>query len=210
MSEDYYPIMDFLAQNPLDYALVHEPILLPTVVTEAWTSTQVEEGKIIVSIGSNSFNITSKVISVVLQLPSKKPYDAQASDEEIKEMLQSLNYTNSVGDLGELGRRFLRKEWSLFFDQIAKAFIGKYSGYDDITSITCQIGYSLLTNKVIDIDSLLLQQMGQKMKHVENGRTKIYYHMFLMMLFHHLAPELSTQLIDQTEKKCYRQNPRNI
>ena len=56
-------------------------------VSEAWTSAQVEEGKITVSIGSNSFDITSEVLSVALHFPSKKPYDAQASNEEIKEML---------------------------------------------------------------------------------------------------------------------------
>ena len=44
VSKDYYPIMDFLAHSPLDYALVHKPILLPTMVSEAWTSAQVEEG----------------------------------------------------------------------------------------------------------------------------------------------------------------------
>ena len=123
-------------------------------------------------------------------------------------MLRSLNYTDSVADLGKLGRHFLRKEWSLFFDQIAKSFTGKCSGFDAITSITCQIGYSLLTNKVIDIASLLLQQMGQKMKHVETGRTKIYYHMFLMMLLLHFAPKLTTQVADKTIKECYRQHTR--
>ena len=50
--------------------------------------------------------------------------------------------------------------------------------------------------------------MGQKMKHVEIGRTKIYYHKFIMMLLHHLAPELSTQLADHTVKECYRNHHR--
>ena len=201
VSEDYYPIMEFLAKSPLDYALVHEPILLPAMVSEAWTSAQVEKGKIIVSLSSNSYDITSEVLSVALHFPIKKPYDAHASYEEIKEMFRSLKYTGSIDDLGKLGRRFLRKGWSLFFDQIAKAFTGKCSGFDAITSITCQICYSLLTNKVINIASLLLQQMGQKVKHVETGRTIIYYHKFIMMLLHHLAPELSTQLSNQTVKE---------
>ena len=148
------------------------------------------------SLGSNSYDITYEVLSVALHLPSKKPYDAQASDQEIKEMFPSLNYTGSINDLGKLGRRFLRKEWSLLFNQTAKAFTGKCNGFDVITSITCQIGYSLLTNKVIDIASLLLQQMGQKMKQVKTGRTKKYHHRFIMMLLHHLIPKLSTQLAD--------------
>ena len=38
VSKDYYPVMDFLTQSPLDYALVHEPILLSPLVSEAWTS----------------------------------------------------------------------------------------------------------------------------------------------------------------------------
>ena len=29
VSEDYYTIMGFLTQNPLDYALFHKPILYP-------------------------------------------------------------------------------------------------------------------------------------------------------------------------------------
>ena len=76
VSEDFYPIMDFLAQSLIDYALVHEPILLPAMVSKAWTSTQVEEGKITMSLGFNSFDITSEVLSAALYLPSKKPYDA--------------------------------------------------------------------------------------------------------------------------------------
>ena len=204
VSEDYYPIMDFLAQSPLDNALVHEPILLPAVVSEGWTSVQVEECKITVCLGSHSYDTTSKVLNVVLHFPSKKPYDAQASDEEIKEMLRSLNYTSSVADLGKLERRFLQKEWSLYFDQIVKAFTVKCCGFDASTSITFQIGYSMLTYKVIDVDSLLLQQMGQKIKHVEIGRTKIYYHRFIMMLLHHLVSELTTQLVDYIVKECYR------
>ena len=82
--------MDFLAQSPLDYALVHEPILLPAVVSEAWTSGQVEEGKITMSLGSNSYDITYEVLSAALHLPNKKPYDAHASDEEIKECFDHL------------------------------------------------------------------------------------------------------------------------
>ena len=74
---------------------------------------------------------------LLLPFPTKKPFDAYALDEKIKEMLQSLNYIDSLDDLGKLGRRFLRNEWYLFFDQIAKAFKWKCSGYDDITYITC-------------------------------------------------------------------------
>ena len=102
----------------------------------------------------------------------------------------------------------MQNEWSFFFDQIAKAFTGKCSGYDAITSITCHIGYNFLYNKVIDIASLLLQQMGQNIKHVETGRTKVYHHRFLMLLLHHLASELSTQIIDKTVKECYKQHTR--
>ena len=56
----------------------------------------------------------------------------------------------------------MQKEWSFFFDQIAKAFTGKCSRYDAITSITCQIGYSLLTNKVIDIAKSVIAANGPK------------------------------------------------
>ena len=107
VSEDYYPIMDFLAQSPLYYILVHEPILFPYAVSEAWTSAHVEEGKITLSLGSNSFDITYEVLSASLHFPSKKPFDGNTLDEEIKEVLRSLNYTDSVADLGKLGRHFL-------------------------------------------------------------------------------------------------------
>ena len=53
-------------------------------------------------------------------------------------MFRSHNYTDSLDDFDKLGRPFLKKEWSMFFDQISKAFTCKCSGYDAITSITFQ------------------------------------------------------------------------
>ena len=86
VSEDYYPIMDFLAQSPLDYALVHEPILFPAGVSEASTYVQVEKGKITLSLGSNSFDITSEVLNGALHFPSQKPFD------DIHKMMKLKNY----------------------------------------------------------------------------------------------------------------------
>ena len=102
------------------------------------------------------------MLNAALHLPVKKPFDASTTDDKIKNIFRSLNYTGSLDDLGKLGRPFLRKSGPCSLIKIAKAFIGKCSGYDTITYITCQIGYNLLTNKVIDIANLLLQHMRKR------------------------------------------------
>ena len=205
---DFHPVMDFLAQSPLNRALTHKPIFIPEVVGEVWQSAKVSEGKITITFGEFTYDITEDAINTALGLPVKQTFDANSNDDDIRNMFRSLNYAGTLDDLSEIKRPFLRKEWSFFFDQISKAFTGKCSGYDAITSITSQIGYSLLSNKVINIAKLLLHQMGTKMRIVETGRVKVYYHRFLMMLLLHFIPDLSMQAGTKIIKECYSQGVR--
>ena len=82
-----------------------------------------------------SYTITTTVLEEDLRLPLNNSF-AIASDEDIRKMLIDLNYalTPSSFNLGDVARRYFRREWSYFFDSIIKVFSGKVSNFDAITT----------------------------------------------------------------------------
>ena len=79
-------------------------------------------------------------------------------------MLSDLNYavTPSSVYLGEVARRYLRREWSYFFDSIIKVFSQKVSNFDSITTSMQLISYSVLYDKYFDLSKLILTKIGLK------------------------------------------------
>ena len=86
-----------------------------------------------------------------LRLPENNS-SAIASDEDVMKMLTELNYvvTPSSVHLGEVARRYLRREWSYFFDSIINIFSGKVSNFDAITTSMQLISYSVLYDNYSD------------------------------------------------------------
>ena len=79
-TEEYHPIIDFLAQGPIDYSLVHEHVLLHAAGSQTWSSEQVADCKITILFSNDSFDITTDMLNVALHIPTNKPFDALATD----------------------------------------------------------------------------------------------------------------------------------
>ena len=50
---DFHPIMDFMTQSSLDFALTHEPVFYPGAVSKAWQSAVVSDDKITITFGED-------------------------------------------------------------------------------------------------------------------------------------------------------------
>ena len=66
-------------------------------------------------------------------------------------MTLTMLVTLSSVNFGEVARRYLRREWSYFFDSIIKVFSGKVSNFDAITTSMKLIAYSILYDKYFDL-----------------------------------------------------------
>lgn len=82
--------------------------------------------------------------------------------------------TSPLGRIGPISTRYLRKEWSYFFDTLTRVFTSKYGGYDDITKTVQKIAYSLTYGRTIDIGCLLLPKISEKLGNKGN-RSKVIY-----------------------------------
>ena len=157
--EEFHPLMNFQASSKLGYCLHEAPTIQCELVEEFWTSAEYEESasEISFTCKGKSFPISSSSMREALRL-SENNCSANASDEEVRQMLRDLNYvvTPSSVLLGEVARRYLRREWSYFFDSIIKVFSGKVSNFDAITTSMQSIAYSILYDKYFDLSTTII------------------------------------------------------
>lgn len=201
---DFHPLMDFLKISPINYALTASPIIYGEIVQEMWSSASCSKDQIKIRIKGNSYVITPSVINEALHLPNSN-FESLPTNEEISGMLSSIKYTSRtspIGHIGPISRRYLRKEWSYFFDTLTRAFTSKYGGYDDITKSVLKIAYSLIYGRTIDIGSLLLSKISKKLGNKGNRSKVIYFARFLMIIANHLCKKLSIKDRDDTLQVC--------
>ena len=152
--------------------------------------------------------MSTSVLSDALRLPENN-CSAMASDEEVRQMLSDINYdvTPSSVNLGEVSRRYLRREWSYFFDSIIKVFSGKVSNFDAITTSMQLIAYSVLYDKYFDLSKLILTEIVLKLGNKESRVNKIYFARFIMIVINHLVREV---VLDREGDKlnCWTQRKR--
>ncbi|KAL8107972.1 hypothetical protein AgCh_024400 [Apium graveolens] len=169
-----------------------------------WSTACSSEAQIRIRIKGNSYDITPSVINEALHLPNSN-FESLPTNEEISCMLSSINYTSRTSPLGLIGpisRACLRKEWSYFFDTLTRVFTSKYGGCEDITMNVQKIAYSLMYGRTIDIGSLLLPKISEKLGNKGNRSKVIYYARFLMIIAYHLCKELSIKDRDDTLQVC--------
>ena len=199
VSTDFHPVMDFMAVGPLGYALTASPQINQAAVSQAWENAEVidsvqgQSGKIVLTLGQDTFDITESVVNSVLHLPVSLEFDSEPSDDNVRTMLSNLGYSGPLDNMSQLRRPFLRKEWSFFFDQLAKCFTGKCSSFEQITSVTSHIGYSLLYNRVINFGHVILNQMSIKLGSRDHGRNMVYYHRFMQLFINHFIPNVEAR-----------------
>ena len=176
---------------------------------EFWTTTEFKEDANEISFicKGKSYNLSTSVLCNALRLPENN-CSALASDEEVRHMLNDINYamTSSV-NLGEVARRHLRREWSYFFDSIIKVFSGKVSNFDAITTTMQLIAYSILYDKYFDLSNLILTEIVLKLGNKESRTNKIYFSRFIMLAINHLVGEV---ILDREDDKlnCWTQSKR--
>ncbi|XP_074335288.1 uncharacterized protein LOC141672569 [Apium graveolens] len=195
--QEFHPLMDFLNNSPVSYALTASSTIYAEVVEEMWTSACCSVGQIKLKIQGKSYILTPSVINEALHLPNSN-FENLPSDDEISIMLYSIKYASKTTQLGQINRKYLRKEWSYFFDTLTKVFTGKCGGYDAIIRFVQKIAYSLMYNRTIDIGSLLLYEFSYKLGDTEKRSKVIYYARFLMIIANHLCKNLSIKDKDDT------------
>ena len=163
------------------------------MLEEFWTSAKYKESANEISFiyKGKSYTISTSVLKDALRLP-KNNYSAMASYEEVRKMLSDLNYdvTPSSVYLGEVARRYLRREWSYLFDSIIKVFSGKVNNFDAITTSMQLIAYSVLYDKYFDLIKIVLTEIGSKLGNKGFRANKIYFSRFIMITINHLVREV--------------------
>ena len=124
-------------------------------------------------------------------------------------MLSDLNYvvTPSSVHLGEVAIRYLRREWSYFFDFIIKVFSGKVSNFDAITTSMLLIAYSVLYDKYFDLIKIILTETGSKLGNKESRVNKIYFARFITITINHLVKEVVLDM-ENDKLNCWTQSKR--
>ena len=101
-----------------------------------------------------------------------------------------MNYVLPTDALGKIVRKRLRREWSYPCDAFVKAFSGKISNFDAITSQILQMLYMFLTNEYFSFGALMIQEIGEKLGDKTDRPKDMYYVRFLMMLANHVNDKL--------------------
>ena len=199
---DFHLMMDFMANGALGYALTAQPEIYAQAVAEAWTSAKhIDGGNLTMTINKVTYLINAGVIRKSLNLPSHNNFANLPSEDNIRDMLRTINYSGSLSVLSKLSRPNLRKEWSLLFDQISKCFTGKCSAFDQITKVTAQICYALVYNVNIDYASLILNQIASKISSAPGSTSKVYFHRFIQLMINHLMGiEAAAKVFENTQK----------
>ncbi|KAL8115927.1 hypothetical protein AgCh_022428 [Apium graveolens] len=93
--------------------------------------------------------------------------------QELAKFMDFINYSEKI-DLARLNKKYMRREWSLVFDFIIRAFTCRKTIYDNISSVVQKLVYSMAYNKHLDVGSLILEELSTRLTmHVVNVSLKI-------------------------------------
>ena len=172
---DYHKMANFIKASKLSYAMLSTPKIYHEVVEEIWTTAEFNSED-----ETTSFSLKTKnhVVNVdVMKTCFKIPEDAVDSlhlMNKLVNLLNAMNYSLPTTALRKIVRKCLRKEWSYLCDAFIKAFSGKISNFDVITSQILQMLYMYLTNEYFNFGGLMIQEIGEKLGDRE-GRPKNIY-----------------------------------
>ena len=207
-SAAFHTMMDFIKECKLSYAMLHAPTIYCEIVEQMWTSGRYDSTSktLSVSINGTSYNINGETVRAALHLP-KNSTDRLPSDSEIVSMLRDMHYNGDLSCLGQILRRYMRKEWSFLCDSFIKVFSGKVSNYDAFTMSMQSMFYMLMTDDYYNIGDLVLFEIVAKLGPHEGRPNNVYFARFLMMIANHLVKNL---VIAQPENKldCWVQSKR--
>lgn len=116
---DFHPLMDFLRNSTVSYALTASPPIYAEIVQEMWSTADCSSagGEINFTIKGKSYIITPSVINEALHFPESN-FENTPSAGEIISMLKAINYAGNPWSLSQILKKYFRKEWSYFFDTL--------------------------------------------------------------------------------------------
>ncbi|KAK1368387.1 hypothetical protein POM88_034479 [Heracleum sosnowskyi] len=89
---DFHPLVDFLKNSPVSYALTATPTIYAEIVQEMWSKADcTTNGEIKFTIKGNSYIATPSVINEALHLPVSN-FENLPTDDEIISMLKFIKY----------------------------------------------------------------------------------------------------------------------
>ena len=91
--KEFHSIMKFLGESKLGYYLHEAPTIQCELLEELWATTEFKEeaNEISFICKGKSYNLSTSVLGNVLRLPENN-CSALASDEEVRQMLNDINY----------------------------------------------------------------------------------------------------------------------
>lgn len=189
--EIYHKMMEFIKNCKLSYAMLEAPVIYCEVVEEIWASAVCDKamGTISFTLKNSSYIVNANLMNTCLKIPD---YNSTASptDDEIRSMLRSMNYNLDSSNLCQIKRKGLRREWSFLCDDFIKAFSGKISNFDAITTTMLELLYCLLNDKYYNFGELVIAEISAKLGSKENRQKNIYYARFIMLMTNKIADEL--------------------
>lgn len=85
----------------------------------------------------------------------QQEYDAIVSDEQLTEFFEFIRHKYII-KVGNLNRKYLRKEWSCVFGTLLQVLMCRKSSFDQLSAHVQQIGYSLAYETKIDVGKLIM------------------------------------------------------
>ncbi|KAL8094885.1 hypothetical protein AgCh_036413 [Apium graveolens] len=190
-SGDYHKMMDFVKNCKLSYAMLESPTIFCEVVEEMWTTATYNstDKTITLTIKGKEFCINSDVIKACFKIPDNT-VTSPHTDNDIINMLNSMNYALSTSKLSDIRRMGLRNEWSFMCDVVTKVFLGKISNFDSVNISMLNMLYMLVTDKFYNFSDLVLFELGFKLGELNKRGKNVYYTRLFMMLANHLCEEI--------------------
>ena len=184
-------MMEFIKASQLSYAMLSTPTIYHEVVEEMWTTAEFnsEDDTISFSLKNTVHIINCDVMNACFKIP-ENTVTTLPSDIQLVNMLYAMNYVLPTDDLGKIERRGLRREWSYLCDAFVKSFSGKISNFNAITSQILQMLYMFLTNEYYNFGTLMIHEIGEKLRDKIDRPRNIYYVRLLMMLANHVDDKL--------------------
>ncbi|KAK1368540.1 hypothetical protein POM88_034632 [Heracleum sosnowskyi] len=168
--EGFKGLVFFLNKSYLGYAITSTPILdldrLEAFWQTAVAQTEGENPDIQFTISGQQYILTAEVINTALgiTLEAGQNFATLANDDTLKKLFLKIGYAGPILEegttkwypTGEMDRTHLRKEWSMIFDVMVKAFSTKSTGWNGIPSYIKKLTHSLVHGYKVNVGALLM------------------------------------------------------
>ncbi|KAK1400932.1 hypothetical protein POM88_000537 [Heracleum sosnowskyi] len=104
-----------------------------------------------------TFTIDSEDMSKALDL-FEDAFNPLVKDQQLTDFLDFIHYNDAI-KIGNLNRKFLRKEWSFIFGTLLQVFACRKSIFYQLSAPVLQIRYSLAYGTKIDVGRLIKQDL---------------------------------------------------